>query len=262
MPKILNVEGSHASHLIEKYVFHSLDLANATGKFESDQRFSTTDKESSQRPKDEPNFSESVLVNKNNELIETLLKKVDELSSSLVKMEMQMEKQSVDFEARLNDERKRSHDEGYSAGVKEATENLQQSIDEKLMHLTDSIEKVDSVYGEFETKIDAMEKELIGVAIDIAGEVIQKEVSKESSAIAESLAHDLMHDLKTATKITVKVNPKDFSYIKEKLESEKVHIKADAAINEGGVVLLSDVGNIDGQIHLRFKNLKNSLLNN
>ena len=55
--------------------------------------------------------------------IETFLQKIDELSGSLIKMEMQMERQQNDFDTRLEEERRRSYDDGYN-GAKSELEAL------------------------------------------------------------------------------------------------------------------------------------------
>ena len=89
-------------------------------------------------------------------------------------------------------------------------------------------------------------------------EVIQKEISEDSKEIALNLAKALMDDIKDATKITIKVNPKDVKYLKENLQN--VEIVEDDAVKEGGVVILSDVGNIDAQILQRFKAIKEAIL--
>ncbi len=102
-------------------------------------------------------------------------------------------------------------------------------------------------------------KELISVALDIAKEVIQKEVSEHSEEIAYNLAKALMEDIKEATEIQIKANPKDAKYLKKK-NLNNVEILEDDAVKEGGVVIISDIGNIDAEIFQRFKAIKEAIL--
>jgi len=71
----------------------------------------------------------------------------------------------------------------------------------------------------------------------------------------------LIEELSEASKITLRVNPADHGIISEKVGSLKhVEVLSDRAISLGGVVAISDVGNIDSQIKKRFERLKRSLL--
>ena len=96
--------------------------------------------------------------------------------------------------------------------------------------------------------------------MDIAKEIIQKEVSENSNKVAYSLAKALINDLKEATKIVIKANPKNVSFLKSHLDN--IQIVEDEAIKEGGIVILSDIGNIEADINQRFKALKEAIKGN
>ena len=99
--------------------------------------------------------------------------------------------------------------------------------------------------------------------MDIAKEVIINEVSENSQKIALNLTRELLNSIMDATNIKVKVNPNDYLYLKEHLEDNtKVEVISDGAVSLGGVVIVSDTGNIDGTIMSRYKNLKQSVLEN
>ena len=52
-------------------------------------------------------------------------------------------------------------------------------------------------------------------------------------------------------------------YLKENLkDKEKIQIEADNAISRGGVVISSNLGNLDGNVMSRYKMLKQSVLDN
>ena len=156
------------------------------------------------------------------------------------------------------------HDEsgwfGYNEGYNEAKRELENRVNEHLSKLIESLHKIDKVYQDYQNKAENIEKELVAVAVDIAQEVIAKELSKHSKEIALSLTKELINDIKEATKIEIKVNPLDYDYVKDKINLDKITIKPDNAISPGGVVIISDVGNIEAEIAERFKVIKNNIL--
>ncbi len=198
-------------------------------------------------------------TNVNSEIIEKLLSKIEELSNNIVNIQTQFERQLNECKQQIEFEKQKAYEEGYKKGKEEANQELSKELEEKINLLQKSIEKVDKINEVFEEKILSIEKELISVALDIAKEVIQKEISENSKEIAYNLAKSLMEDIKDATKIQIKVNPKDAKYLKEK-DLKNVEIIEDEAVKEGGVVLMSDIGNIDAQILQRFKAIKEAVL--
>ena len=97
----------------------------------------------------------------------------------------------------------------------------------------------------------------------MAKEVILAEVSTNSAKIASSLARALLQDLSQNTQVTLKVFPGDLEDLKESLKDlTNGTLEADQAIAKGGVVILSNEGNIDGDIFMRFETLKKSILEN
>ena len=64
-----------------------------------------------------------------------------------------------------------------------------------------------------------------------------------------------------ASKIVLKVNPKDHSVLSQHYEKlENITVVSDKAISEGGVVVMSDAGNVDAQIEKRFERVKKAAL--
>ncbi len=126
-----------------------------------------------------------------------------------------------------------------------------------------SIQRIDSNITESKNHILGLEKELSSIALDIAREVIAAEISTNSAKIASSLARTLLQDLSQNTQVTLKVFPGDLEELKELLKDlNQVLLEADQAISKGGVVILSNEGNIDGDIFMRFETLKKSILEN
>ncbi len=191
-------------------------------------------------------------------VIENLLLKIEELSTNIVNSQKKFEEQINECNKRVEEEKQRAFNEGYEKGLKEGEDKCRQNLEEKMNLLETSLQKIDKINETFEEKILSVEKELISVALDIAKEVIQKEISKESSEIAYSLAKNLMEDIKDATKIKLKLNPKDAVSLKDKFKN--IEVIPDEAVKEGGVIIISDIGNIDAEVLNRFENIKESIL--
>ena len=250
MNRIVNGE-SVETHIIKPYNFKSLEEndnndSNSNGiKEQENVVYKSQKKESNQ--------------NKINEkVVENLLSKIEELSNNIVNIQKEFTNQLNECKREMVIQKQKAFEEGYKKGKEEASLELHQILEDKLKLLASSIKKIDSINETFEEKILSLEKELVSIALDIAKEVIQKEVSENSKEIAYNLAKALMEDVKGATQITIKINPKDASYLKEKLQNVK--IIEDDAIKEGGVVIVSDIGNIDAEIKQRFKAIKEAIL--
>jgi flagellar assembly protein FliH len=195
------------------------------------------------------------------ELIESLLKKADEMSSNFIKMQMKLESIQEENTAALEEAKKRSYDEGLAAGIlseQSQDSNRKQNAQEQL---SGSVKTLEEAAAKFSTALESIQKELTHTAIEIAGEVIGAEVQENGAKIAAKLSADLIEELGEASKITLRVNPNDHGFISEKVGSlSHVEVLSDRAISSGGVVAISDLGNIDSQIKKRFERLKRSLL--
>jgi len=126
--------------------------------------------------------------------------------------------------------------------------------------LTETIATLQESQQRFIKKVDTIEEELIETALDLAKQVIVKEIQSDSKEIALRLAKLLLTEVKEAATITLKVNPDDFDYIQANLETQSnLKIVADPAVGSGGVIVLSDIGNIDGEIMHRFERIKEAV---
>lgn len=174
---------------------------------------------------------------------------------------MKLEEKEEEFASQLQKVKEEAFQEGLEAGAKQTREHIQDELQNSKTLYEDSIKKLEDAADEFKSSIESLKSELVLAAIDIAHEVVKIEVSQSSNDIAKALSDELIKDLQGAAKITLKVNPKDHSVISEHLNSlQNVTVVSDSAINEGGVVVLSDAGNVDSQIQKRFEKVKKAAL--
>ena len=194
--------------------------------------------------------------------VEELLKKTDELSSNIIKLQMQIENQESEFAKRLETEISRAKEDGKNEGIAQANAANEARINELEARFNASAAKLDEQYVKFDEFLKKIEEELGQTAIKIAKEVIDKEISTSSNQIAHHLASSLIKELSNVKNIEIRVNPEDSEYLKEQFsKNEHVKISADDAISKGGVVIISDGGNIDATMQTRLEKLK-MLVNN
>ena len=194
--------------------------------------------------------------------VEELLKKTDELSSNIIKLQMQIENQESEFAKRLEAEIARAKEDGKNEGIAQTNAANEAKIKELETKFNASAAKLDEQYVKFDEFLKKSEDELGQTAIKIAKEVIEKEVSTASSQIAHHLAGSLIKELSDVKNIEIRVNPEDSDYLKEQFsKNERVKVSADDAISKGGVVIISEGGNIDATMQTRLEKLKR-LVNN
>jgi len=194
-------------------------------------------------------------------IIESLLKKVDEMSSNFIKLQMKLEAMQEEHKQELKKVEEEAYQRGVEEGKKFALNEMEEKYNQTLELFANSISKLEQKANEYNTALESLKKELVNAAVDIATEVVDVELSENSNEIAYKLATSLIDDLKEASKITLKVSPKNLTYLSEKFSKlQNVEIVADSAINDGGVIAISDIENIDAQIPKRFQRVKKVVL--
>jgi len=255
-------------HKVIRYQFKNLNLSDMhEAKKSNEPKNGTLSEQGDIKPKEvsaqENKVNEALheIQQKNESFSESLLKKIDELSTNLVKMEMSLEKQQEEFSERLEEERAKSLKEGIEAGRAQMQKEIALDIEAQKKQIIESIEKMRSTADSFNEVTKNIEKDLVDAAIDIAQEVINSQLSEDSSKVALNLAKTLIEDVKGAMKIKIKANPEDCDYLKENMAAnEIIEIIADRAISKGGIIIESDAGNVDGTVMTRFKAIKRNIL--
>jgi flagellar assembly protein FliH len=194
-------------------------------------------------------------------LIESLMKKTDEMSSNFIKLQMKLEAKDDEYKAELEKVKENSFNEGVSAGLAQAGKDYEQQVGAQLAQYSTSVATLEKSANEFEIALEGIKSSLITAAIDIATEVIKIELEQNSAKIASVLSEELIKELQSASKITLKVNSQDHGEISKTVgRLEHVEIISDAAVSKGGVIAISEAGNIDSQISKRFERVKKAAL--
>jgi len=268
METVIQQEATNG-HIINKYNFKVLPSSASTSNSASkkDEEFvpaskiAETENVETSVPTEDETSGDVLSKSSKDELIESLLQKTDEMSSNFIKMQMKLESKDEEYKQALEQAKAEAFEEGKTAGMKEAEELVQSEHTNMMKQFAASVETLDRSTKEFAASIEGIKEELIHAAVDIAKEVILVETSERGNEIANLLAKDLITEIQNASEVTIKVNPNDKVAIEQSLGTlENVKIISDNAVSNGGVVILSDAGNIDGDIMKRYERVKSAAL--
>ncbi len=236
------------AHDVNKYNFKVIDT--------------TSSKEKNQEKKKITEVDSSALSSSSKEsLIESLMQKNEELSSNFIKLQMKLEVKEEEYLKNLAKAKEEAFSEGLAAGEAKAHAELSKNSLESLEQFSDSVKKLEITAQEFTNALEEIKSQLVVAALDISQEVIKVELHESSNEVAQKLSEELLKDLQNASQVTIKVNPANHGAISEKTGSLKnVVVLSDSAISEGGVIVISDAGNIDSQIQKRFERVKRTVL--
>lgn len=196
----------------------------------------------------------------NPSFIEELLKRTEELSDNLVKLQMKIESQESEFKERLASDTAKALEDGKAEGHAQAAAEFDARLKEIEASYTGSFKKLEGECVKITEFLDKSEPQLSHTAIDIAKQVIEKELSQNSAEVATSIAKSLIAELKDASKIEVKINPQDYETVSKNLAKiPNLSVSEDDAIAKGGVLVLSNIANMDGTIATRFEKIKKIL---
>jgi len=250
-------------HAVSKYSFKVLGAAE--GEFIESEKSSIVQSEekksSSSDIQEVNNVENSVPVQQKDEMVQSLLKKTDELSGNYIKLQMKLEARDEEFKTQLEEIKKEAYAQGIEAGKAQMSTEQDEKIKDSINQFSQSIEKIGHTAKDLESALEPLRDELVSVAVDIAKEVIVAELSSSSADVAAALAHQLLEEVKGSTSVTLRINPKDYEHVKKLIgEVKGVTMEPDSALAAGGVVVISDVGNIEGDIMRRYERVKTAAL--
>ncbi len=243
------------SQNINKYKFKVLAIGGHSDAAEETQTHSHGE------PLHDETASASPTTSSRDELVESLLKKTDEISSNFIKIQMKLEEQEKAFKEELEKVKKESYEQGVADGKEAFEAELEASKSEGLEQFAKSVKTLNASAAEFLDALEDIQQELTLAALDIAKEVIEDELHEHSSTIAKKLSSALISELHSASKVTLRVNPKDHGAVSERVSNlEHVTVLSDSAVSPGGVIAISDVGNINSEIMKRYERIKKAAL--
>ena len=255
---------SITKHTVDKYNFKSLSMDSNSGSSEAKPKSNLIPQVKEEvRPQSTNSGVDSSAMSQSSKdaLIESLMKKTDDMSSNFIKLQMKLEAKEEEYQEELKKVKQESFNEGLEAGKVEASKESTNSYSNGIGQLSASVTTLENSAKDYEVALGAIKGELITAALDIAKEVVSIELGESSAKIAKVLSGELIKELQSASKITLKVNPKDHGLISQHVGSlDHVEVISDSAVSEGGVIAISDAGNMDAQISKRFERVKRAAL--
>jgi len=267
MANVIN-NNNKQQHNIDKYSFKILTIDSDKLNEDEEDHSVLVDKQDtqSQEPSalledDEAVDTSAMSKSSKDSLIESLLKKTDEMSSNFIKLQMKLESMTDEHKAELLKVKEDSFAEGVEFAKEQAMKDEEANIANGLSQFSTSVTTLENSAKEFKDALEGIKKELIIAALDISKEVINIELNSSSNEVATILSNELIKELQSASKVTLKVNPLNHGAISQNVGSLKhVEIVSDSAVSQGGVIAISDAGNIDAQISKRFERVKRAAL--
>ena len=255
---------SIAMHSVEKYNFKIIALGSNTNEEKTSGESALVQsytQESNPKARATDIDSSELSTSSKESLIESLMKKTDDMSSNFIKLQMKLEAKEEEYKLELEKAKEEAFNEGIQAGKAKAIEEGDVNVMGAIKQFSSSVKKLEESASDFQTALEGIKDNLVTAALDISKEVVNVELSDNSKEVAKVLSSELIKELQSASKITLKVNPKDHGAISEHVGSlEHIEVVSDSAISEGGVVAISDAGNIDAEISKRFERVKKAVL--
>ncbi len=246
MAHIINHEKDQGK--IEKFSFSKLEvdtsdlIVTETNPFVSDlpKESPQPDNRQAQQPSDEDEPAH-------------LMEKIDQLTSDVVRLQMEIEKMQKEHQSALKDAEEAAYEKGKQEAIQSIQNEMSEEIEALKSQLIRSITLLDEQKHHFDQTLSQLENELLESAFLIAKKVILKEIDKHSAQIATQIARFLLKNIKESSDVTLRVNPADFAFISSQLKESIIKIESDEAIQKGGVVIHGGDENIDGNILTRYK---------
>ena len=136
---------------------------------------------------------------------------------------------------------------GYAQGERAGAEAAAKRGDATLRRLAQTVEELAGLRTEL---IHKTERQVVELALAIAGRVLRREVSLDRELLI-TMARIALERLGENTSATIRLNPDDYAFIGAKTQvgdSSLVRVVADPLVNSGGCLVQSDFGLIDAGI--------------
>jgi flagellar assembly protein FliH len=162
-------------HSIDKYTFKVLAMGGAEHEEKSEKP--TLKKDDNPALRDSDIDSSAMSQSSKDSLIESLMKKTDEMSSNFIKLQMKLESMSEEHALELEKVKTESFNEGTLAGKNQAAMDEAESITKSIAQFSTSVTTLENSAQDYERALEGIKSQLISAAIDISKEVINIELN-------------------------------------------------------------------------------------
>lgn len=154
---------------------------------------------------------------------------------------------------------------GFNDGQKDAINKLQNEYYEKLKAKYEQLDSLlNQLYEQNKLLNENFNKVVLETSFAIAEKIIRRELEKDSSIV--NLIETCLKKVLTANEILIKLNPDDFEIvtndlkaINKSIDASKIRFEKDEAIEKGGCLVETEIGNADARISSQMNELKRKL---
>lgn len=154
---------------------------------------------------------------------------------------------------------------GFKDGQQDAISKLQYEYYEKLKAKYEQLDiLLNQLYEQNKSLNENFNKIVLETSFAIAEKIIRREVEKDSSI--KNLIEKCLKKVLTANEILIRLNPGDFEIvtndlkeINKSIDVSKIRFEKDEAIEKGGCLVETEIGNADARISSQMNELKRKM---
>lgn len=152
--------------------------------------------------------------------------------------------------------KKYAYDEGYSAGIKKATEDLQ-IFREQIAKFMNAKKEV----------FEYIAPDILEISVDIAKKIIKRELESNPQIILDTIIDVLRKISKSESKVVVRVKPDAVEFVKDAIPNftyqygieTQINVVADPSIDDGSCIFQTNNGIVDASIDTQLEIIKKAL---
>ena len=163
------------------------------------------------------------------------------------------------LEEKIQLEKEQAYRSGFEDG-KEMIKEEEEKVVQLFLNLIEELKKQREEY------LKSVEKEMLGLSLEIASKVIQQKIERDEKIILKNLKHALKHLLDKG-RIIIRLNPADLEIVSKHSKEIKsaeglkeLILEEDSKIARGGCLIHSELGHIDAQIETQLEMIGKALL--
>ena len=163
------------------------------------------------------------------------------------------------LEEKIQLEKEQAYRSGFEDG-KEIMREEEEMVVQLFLNLIEELKKQREDY------LKSVEKEMVGLSLEIASKVIQQKIEQDEKVISKNLKHALKHLLDKG-RIIIRLNPADLEIVSKHSKEIKsaeglkeLILEEDSEVTRGGCLIHSELGHIDAQIETQLEMIGKALL--
>lgn len=154
-------------------------------------------------------------------------------------------------------------EQAYRSGFEDGKEIMMEEQEKVVQLFLDLIEELKKQREEY---LKSVEKDMVGLSLEIASKVIQQKTKQDEKVILKNLKHALKHLLDKG-RIIIRLNPADLEIVSKHSKEIKsaeglkeLILEEDSKVSRGGCLIYSELGHIDAQIETQLEMISKALL--